>query len=585
MSSDDDDVLQGSSDDEVLGAPAMPRRRQRRRARRANPRGDTSEPFGVALISGRAGNRVREALPPVLVGVAVMRWHLCPSASLQGELVASLCPVEPDDRAVVGYVRYEVVAMSPHVHAALECDLRRRAQLLVSARAAAQANDDLRTWLDDQLVGMVDVLVLKRDLPDLDEYLRRQPPWTALLVRLPSNAWSGRLRTAFPSRYCRERFMVAQGYQPAAARERYRVWPRHASILSYHRDDHHDPLDVLRWVRFTTFLKQIADVKRASSAGLRALWPATWKQKLRELEDAGFTMPSERVLRDARARMDICAMLATRWEFQLGSLRRPRTGRRGIILSTDSSPQKGREVAGTIMEVWINGQLQASLTLPGVLLSHGYTTLRSKVSACLWQLFLVVGSHEAQFKEVLEDVRAFVTDYGTESGIADVRNFVREWALEELGLVWAPVDLQTLPFAFPCAVHLPDWNHLCGNLLFRALSVVPRWPTFLKDMRAITEFLRVADYRDCWATWLEQRGQHWGRELKSFSEGFIRWRYETVHRVAKKYSACGRSVRSTPTDMFGAMCSKGRCWMLSFLHAGVDISGGGLLFLRRRSEN
>ena len=108
-----------------------------------------------------------------------------------------------------------------------------------------------------------------------------------------------------------------------------------------------------------------------------------------------------------------------------------KAGARAIFIYTDSSPTRGQEVLGTLLDVLINGEVVAhAFVLTGALLAHGYQGVLSKSATVLWQLWLSCGPDLHVFLEVLLDVRCFITDCGTESLLADGRSILEAWAQE-----------------------------------------------------------------------------------------------------------------------------------------------------------
>lgn len=278
-------------------------------------------------------------------------------------------------------------------------------------------------------------------------------------------------------------------------------------------------------------LKDHRMVKAACGASLRVLFPGKFETMQAELEEEGLQLPSARVLLRARARLDCVAMLCSRLDFA-GKYRRPDGGGRCLYVYCDSSPSKGREIFGSILDVYLHGVRETTLTLPGALLSHGFTGALSKVATFVWQLWLVAGPDVSRFQEVLEDVRCVTCDYGVEANIPNCRDFIASWVREHLNVNPPRPEFEASPYMFSMSVHVPDWNHLTGALLERTTSSLKLWPKMLKYMRAACEFLRVADYRDTFGDWLFRQGfEHLQSTMTSFSASFARWRYETLHRV------------------------------------------------------
>ena len=152
------------------------------------------------------------------------------------------------------------------------------------------------------------------------------------------------------------------------------------------------------------------------------------------------------------------------------------------------------EVMGSIIELCIMGVLVGTHVLPGTLLAHGFHGVFDCSSALMWQLWLVCGPQLANLVQVLWDVRVICSDWGTESGIANTKNFLREWAQNVLH-TQLPSGLFSEEFLFPLAVHAPDWNHVTSSCLQDALQGVLQWPSILEQLRDLCRFLKIKDYR------------------------------------------------------------------------------------------
>ena len=123
----------------------------------------------------------------------------------------------------------------------------------------------------------------------------------------------------------------------------------------------------------------------------------------------------------------------------------------------DSSPEwRGLEVLATSIDIF-DGQTYTRRLLPVVSLERCQLDLVGKAVSLLWQLWLVFGPSFANLKFVVDRVRAVCTDFGTESGIANMPDMLREffWLLDP-EFDRAPHD----DFTFGRALQLPGWRHL-----------------------------------------------------------------------------------------------------------------------------
>ncbi len=172
-------------------------------------------------------------------------------------------------------------------------------------------------------------------------------------------------------------------------------------------------------------------------------------------------------------------MLIHREKFAEGEYRQPSSGTRALFIYTDSSPSKGREVLGTVMDVFIGGSLLRTMTLPCTVLAHGYSSAYDKTSAVLLQLWLTCGPELTRVISVLSDIRCFCTDFGVESLLADMKNIFADWAWKQHRL---RIDHPFLcgNYIFPLCVHIPDWSRLVSNCLQRSLATLMLWVPYLE---------------------------------------------------------------------------------------------------------
>ena len=176
------------------------------------------------------------------------------------------------------------------------------------------------------------------------------------------------------------------------------------------------------------------------------------------------------------------------------------------------------------MDVWTGADTCEQITLPGTNLGHGYTSAVDKAVAFLWSLFLVCGGVTLHVLEsVLCDMRSMCTDFGVESGIAALPNFLEQWAAV-LGLSVSE-RFKQWPRLFPLMVFVPDFNHLTSNVMNRVFTMSKRWPAFLSHMQALCKFFNHAEYRSTLRQLLVKDGhREMARALAPFSSSFAHWR-------------------------------------------------------------
>ena len=152
----------------------------------------------------------------------------------------------------------------------------------------------------------------------------------------------------------------------------------------------------------------------------------------------------------------------------------------------------------------------------------------------LWGLFLTHADSLQQMRKVLRTIRWIVTDQGVESGLCD--------AVDCLDAFWhwaSGRDVATSPeikdssYLLPLAMYIPGWNHIWSNLIRECSSQTTAWPRRLGQLRSMTKFLRVYDYRFVWSEALRRIGLHHMAEelLKPYLGCFVHWRWETLPLV------------------------------------------------------
>jgi hypothetical protein len=298
-----------------------------------------------------------------------------------------------------------------------DCDgqsaARRKLVMLQESQRLCRGNVLVNSMLHDAGVAVSDVFVVSARKAEAIE--RRLCPQVGHVVALPDVEWT-KIMASFPSDKTLRRFAAAHRLtvwdQPAQRR------PQHCMRASYVSASSRDPLEILAAARLALYLRSNASLAAACKAAVRALWPKRHKVVLADVEANGASMPSATTLERARPRLDCASMLCSRTDFA-GRYKRPCPGSRAIFVYTDASPSKGREVFGSILDLYLCGRRECTLVLPGVLLSHGYTTALSKASALLWQLWLVAGPDVCRFRELLEDIPCISADYGTEALLVD----------------------------------------------------------------------------------------------------------------------------------------------------------------------
>ena len=146
-------------------------------------------------------------------------------------------------------------------------------------------------------------------------------------------------------------------------------------------------------------------------------------------------------------------------------------------------------------------------------------------------------------------MRGFCSDFGVESGIADVPN-VLPLFFEYLRK--GPSGITTTPepgtHLFRRAVFVPGWNHLVDNVLKDMSVRLSFWPTWVATLKAIVKIIRYKSNRVALKTWLAERGQaQQAKCLDSFSAAFAHWRWGTLAVCCKRVAELAFLRETWPT--------------------------------------
>jgi len=307
---------------------------------------------------------------------------------------------------------------------------------------------------------------------------------------------------------------------PALLRERFAVGPRGAVKLA------HDPIDGVRFLEASMYVKDVRQCKIAWKKALQALYP----DRHEELQQALERVPCRPYLLTARVRLDATVMSLRRLEWQSQLLSKDKIVR---YMGADVSPQGGVEIFGGGYDTIINGnaaqvqRTEFSLTCLG----HGHASTASKAMALLWQVWLVAGPSEASLRAFLGTVRFWLSDWGTESAIADVPDYVPAFMhmLEgrDANLTPEPVAGSWL---FPNCLFLPGFNHVCDNLIKDAMHRLTWFPSFLRCLRAVCRLCSRPHYKDSMANYFRLNGLHAEADsIQQFKAAFAHWRWQTLY--------------------------------------------------------
>ena len=282
-------------------------------------------------------------------------------------------------------------------------------------------------------------------------------------------------------------------------------------------------LQILKWVDFTSYIKNLNDSQKAAAACARLLFAERPESLLHVMRRDDII--NKETLRKARVRTDLVAMQVFRQLY-------PQLERPVFYVWTDSSPQwKGLEYCASSFDTYNAGAFKRRL-LPCMSLTRGRTSAVHKCLALLWQCFLMVGP--VQLQSFCRSIRAIITDMGVERLIARMPISLLSSFFRHLGSnVFITLDS---PWLFPYALGVPGWKHALDLITRRGLWLLPFFPKFIKYVKAIISFLREEMEAVCHD--LRKRGYVGlaGMMQKVHLPNFAAWRWSTLDSCLKAIS-------------------------------------------------
>jgi hypothetical protein len=251
--------------------------------------------------------------------------------------------------------------------------------------------------------------------------------------------------------------------RPAAAQEAQgpRAWHGNRVIRRY------DVGHMLRALLAAKDLRSQRGLVSVLSATLTLAFPEQAEEMLSELAARGFQAPSNSTLLRARWRFDAAAML---WQRRLN--RKPRRVFR--YLAVDASPQglevlvcRELAVEGGLLE----GPVASWRLLPVATLAAGHFGAWQKHLALTHMVFLEGGPRREDMLKYFSEVRAVVSDMGTEMCLSN-HPCATDMHLSNLRGQHDDLrqHLKADKFAFPLAITVPGMNHIADNLLKAAIT-------------------------------------------------------------------------------------------------------------------
>ena len=278
------------------------------------------------------------------------------------------------------------------------------------------------------------------------------------------------------------------------------------------------PLQIVKFIKSTAFLKRLDSANEQAVALLDAAFGELWKS----LEGDMNKPPSGSFLATCRPRFDQTMMLMARhcisdW---MGSPLRV-----GFYYFADGSPASGFE-ALSIVESILRNDLLWYRRLPMVYLGVGHMGLKQKAFAFLWAIFLEIGPCFRSIRWKLMNVISFCTDKGTEKGLVELTDILPDFC-RTIGI---QEHCERLGFLFPVAFWIPGWHHMWDGIVLQVLSDIQWFPAWLLDVKAVIKFLRIDTYRMVFKAALVSEDVC-SLFLHTVPPRFAHWRWSTLHSV------------------------------------------------------
>ena len=261
------------------------------------------------------------------------------------------------------------------------------------------------------------------------------------------------------------------------------------------------------------------------------------------------TPPSRRLLIKNRPRFDVCMMLARR-NFLVDLLRQPIPPK--FYYMADASSACGYESFSVIENVVLLDSESASdlqsdwRQAPTVFLGIGMLSLKHKVFAFLWAIWLEVGPNQSRMRWKCNQICGLTTDRGIEIGICDSPDVLPDF-LQAIG---AAGEVPRQEYLFPQAVWIAGWHHLLDNCIEQVLSAVDWWPVFFDRLRQATKFLRIDTHREKLASVAESFDMD-ARVLRVKPPSFLNLRWDTLAFVCSWYENASVALQCAASgDLF-----------------------------------
>ena len=221
---------------------------------------------------------------------------------------------------------------------------------------------------------------------------------------------------------------------------------------SYNYD--HEPLFVLKWVRASRYLSNLAKNNAAAAAYADVLThnsSISREEFMSQVKHCSWDW-----LRKARVRFEAIALCIVSQTYN--KMVRGR-GACWFYIFTDGSPQwRGREMFATTVDAYCDGQIIRRLA-PLINLARDNLDHAGKTVGLVWQVFLLVGPDYASVRDFLNRVRSLTTDMGVERLLADMPDFLPDF-YAAIDPAFSKHSVAHRSHMFPAAMQVAGWCHM-----------------------------------------------------------------------------------------------------------------------------
>ena len=243
--------------------------------------------------------------------------------------------------------------------------------------------------------------------------------------------------------------------------------------------------------------------------------------------------PTRRPMDRGLARADVVAMSLQRRLFKQW---RQEDRIKSINIYSDASPVVGAELQGMVIDVNMKDDTTDRIILPGSTLAYGFAGTMSKSVALVHALWLVCGPSAEDLRWVCSKVLSMTTDFGVEMHLLEAPDMIDAYLAHMTGTPFdrlAPLVKHDVRL-FARALRIAGWSHTLGGIMKTAAETFPGWPMYLKHERALCKFFKNVTYRQHIVRKLGHRFPELRADLRGFTAGFAKWRYETEVEVLRQ---------------------------------------------------